>query len=213
MSTRSIFVVTGKPSRFWGEHQTVRIYKHCDGYPTDNLAVLVDATEKANNLIFANNDGVEQDNSYRLSLETLGARTFADCIIASTLSAHGGFRCQIDGDENTRSNSGLDEKLAIFNEPLRDSHFGNQGDLEWIYVVDLKKRNINVYACGEDAAEAAKGPPTDPLSYADQLIPEAQVEERSEIAARMDKLMDMGWTINEGKKGKPKKSRKKAVAK
>jgi hypothetical protein len=218
MSTRSIFVVTGRASRFMGEHQTVRIYKHGDGYPTDNLAVLVEATEKANNLISANNADLESDSPSRLSLDGMGAKAFADCIIASTLSAYSGFRCQIDKDDNTVSNSGLDDGLAIFNEPLKDSHFGNQGDLEWIYVVDLKAKSINVYSGGyESPDEILPRGVVDPRSYAEHLIEEAQVRERSEIAAHMDRLMDLGWNLNgsaDASPAKPKrKGRKKVAAK
>jgi hypothetical protein len=207
MSTRSIFVVTGK-GMFNAEHQVVRIYKHSDGYPTHNLAVLVDATEKATCLLAAFNRGRELKDCQ--GLDAMQAKVFADCVIASTLNPWNGFGAQIDRDDHGRSDSGLHEGLAIFHEPLKHSHFGNQGDLEWIYVVDLKARNIAVYSGDyESPDEILPRGAVDPMSYADQLIPDAQADERSEIAAHMDKLMDLGWTFNGSATGQPAKSKTK----
>lgn len=55
MSTRSIIVITGKT--YSGQSETIRLYKHSDGYPTGNPPQdtynkgTVDPTSYADNLI------------------------------------------------------------------------------------------------------------------------------------------------------------------
>jgi hypothetical protein len=114
-----------------------------------------------------------------------------DCIISSTLSWHSGFVARIDEDHDD------DDRLAIYNQPLSLKLFGRQCDLEWIYVVGLRSKSLDVYGGGyESPEEIVPRGLIDPMTYADQLIPEAQAETRTAIATHMSKLMDLGWNLN-----------------
>jgi hypothetical protein len=190
LGTRSIFVVSGKASYNSPKEKrgSVRLYKHWDGYPTENLKVLVRATEIAKGLVDEHNARFSGES---LSMESLAAQTFADCVVAATLGYYYGFGAHVDtwGDK--------DEKEAIFDGPLALDHFGEQGDLEWVYVVDVPDQVIRVYgnAYGPPSKHLKKGQ-VDPRCYAGHLASEAQSNERAAISAHMDRLAEMGWTLN-----------------
>jgi hypothetical protein len=167
------------------------------------------ATELANDLISNQNRNREQKDC--VSLADTTAWTFAVCIISSKLSWHSGFVARINEDHDDN------HKPAIYCQPLSLKLFGRQCDLEWIHVVDLRSNSIDVYGGGyESPEEIVPRGVVDPTSYADQLIPEALVRERTAIAAHMGRLMEMGRNLNGSAEPvrpvKKRTLRKKAVA-
>jgi hypothetical protein len=76
--------------------------------------------------------------------------------------------------------------------------FGNQGDLEWVYVVDLRSRTIEVYGgtygCPEEHLARGRVEPAD--AYAAQLKDEYQSTAKAAVNAHLDKLLDFGWNVN-----------------
>ena len=179
MSTRAIIVVTGE-NRIGP--RAVRLYKHSDGYPTDTLADLVTATERAEGYITTRGQDLTiytQDCSVP-ALKDMPPPGFAAQVTTAGFYWHG-------------SAYRVDE---VFPSPDGTDIFGDQGDLEWVYHVNLTTRTITVWGGGYGAPEEhfARGP-VHPWDYADGLLPEYRQDEKTAIAAHMDKLMDQGWTI------------------
>lgn len=174
MSTRSIIVLTGK-------NKTIRVYKHCDGYPTGNLPVIADAIKA----LGGNMKGAVKTVSKKLGIE-LTPDSLAEKILEVA--------------ELERDN--LEE---TFDGPLKPKMLGNQGDLEWIYVVDVDAKTLNVYGggwTGELPQVAFKQGTVDPLSYVKKLIPECQDREREETQVIMKQVEKLGFKLN------PKKTKK-----
>ncbi len=67
MSTRSIIVITGDGKH--GTAQTIRLYKHSDGYPTGNLPIIAEALTKAKEQCKETNERFQIDNPRTPSVE------------------------------------------------------------------------------------------------------------------------------------------------
>jgi len=198
MSTRSVIVITGKTSKkndrvpaiekqcpTKGTIRTIRVCRHCDGYPTANLSDIAEA------------------------LKGLSKGLFANKVTKAFTKLSGG---HIDEEYyNGRENS-----HAIYNEALKPGHFGNQGDVEWTYLVDLNSKIVNVYArsrdwevddCPED--QARRGKTVDPRRYATQLYPEYQKQELEGIEKAISTLEKLDFKVNPKQSKNPKKTSKK----
>jgi hypothetical protein len=184
MSTRSIILVTSKT-------KTVRIYKHCDGYPTGNLPVIADALK---NMLGKPCKDVKKLNSM------LGIQFDVDSIAKEIMTV-----AELDA-------SNLE---AQYKGPLKPAHLGNQGDLEWIYVVDLSKKSVDVYGggyTGNGPQGAYKKGTVDPMRYVDCLYPEYRAKEGVLIKQAVEALEKLKFKVNAKKKSKPKGVVAKAAA-
>lgn len=189
MSTRAILMVTGQ-NEYRNGPQTVRVYKHSDGYPSWVLRLLIRATELAEELLTSDyNQHIAKDH-----LDDLSAQAFADCFIAASLG-HRGFEARVDtNDEQKRT-------PAIYHDRLKSSHYGRQSDLEWVYVVDLKKRSVKVYGGGYDDCAPqvfVRRGTVDPRREAGQMTDEYRDRYLGRICAALDRLQEQGWTVNNG---------------
>ena len=194
MSTRSIIVVTGLGKH--KDHQTVRLYQHSDGYPTGVLPEIYAGLKQALDLILDLEKQMGDDQSRHLS-----AGLVANCIQCASVDVYGGFAAKPDSD---------DPGKADYDSPFNTDHLGNQGDLEWIYVLDLGKMELNIYGgeyTGEGPEVAFNKGPVDPESYADKLKTEYQDRERKATQAVVEKLENLGLEINRGKSRKKKSAR------
>lgn len=193
MGTRSIIVVTGRHP-YGGEdtYQTVRLYKHWDGYPTGNLDVILLGIRRAKQVLAS-----FQRHSPEKTVTDIPASCMADCIIAESVGWKGA-TAEIDNQDVVVDGVLEREIDASFTKSLDKSHFGRQGDLEWVYIVDILKQAIVVFANGsyDEPMAHLKHGPTDPLSYADELIPEAQYDERTQIAMLVDLINEEDWLVN-----------------
>jgi hypothetical protein len=190
MSTRSIILVTGAARRGNG-HSTTRLYKHSDGYPTGAFEVFAVALERANAQI--------TEDRLRFGARA-DAKHSVDQVVGQLIGAGSsvyGMGVQFDMDT---------EKFAQYHEPLKPEHFGNQSDLEWMYVIDLDKKEVRVFGGGYDDkpghAKAAKL--ADPFDYVKKLIPQAQARERETTKEFIDQLHDLGFTVVYKKKSAKK---------
>ncbi|MBY0525575.1 MAG: hypothetical protein K2R98_19375 [Gemmataceae bacterium] len=182
MGTRSIILITGKGRH--GGKQTVRLYRHWDGYPTCNLSTIAEAIEKANEL---HQKYAMQSWSKDYQLTDMPAQTFADLVVASSIQWDGA-AARID-DDNGRD--------CVWHEELSSAHYGNQGDLEWVYVVDVEQRTVKVY--GNDygtPAEHIRRGTVDPCKYAACLKPEYRDKERGETMSVVGRIVGLGWMVN-----------------
>ncbi len=158
MGTRSIVLVKKSDN---GKTTVHRLYKHWDGYPTDNLTMIGEALKTLNN--------------------------FSDVL-------HGFVKaCQVyyereDMIEETFNNETFDLEML-----------GNQGDLEWIYTVDLDAKQVKVFGGGYTGkvpqVAYSKGT-VNPLLYADRLRKEYQDNERQRIQAAIDTIKALEYKLN-----------------
>lgn len=144
MGTRSIIVVTD-------ETKTKRIYKHYDGYPTENLEIIFNAVETNKTL---------------------------DKIVEHLTTEN-----KIQVEEEFSFNFNKDPKKCL----------GRQGDLEWMYVIDVPNKIVNVYKGNPNSFKEGT---TNPLKYVQQLKGEYQREESKIIEKYMKAIEKIGYLIN-----------------
>lgn len=194
MSTRSIIVVTGREKhRDTGE--TIRLYQHSDGYPTGVLPEIHAGLKRAIDLC------IEHENLFgdKSGPDRFTAELVAHCIVCASVTVYGP-SARIDDDNGER---------AEYEGYVAMSHFGNQSDLEWIYLVNLETRSIGVYGGGfsgdSPQVVVARGT-VDPASYADKLKSEYQENERKNTRKLVQQLEELGFYINPtGSKKNPEK--------
>ena len=177
MGTRSIVLVTGSDGH--DSARTVRLYKHYDGYPSEFLNILADALADVRKVLKKHDEKV--------------ARTYI--VVGKIMGADTGFYGMgIKIDEDYTENFSFTK--AQYNEPLHSRHFGSQGDLEWIYVVDTFHKNVSVYAGTGNPAEINLTEFTDPSTYAARFKGIAKEEVEAEIAKGVARLSKSGFTVN-----------------
>jgi hypothetical protein len=187
MGTRSVIVVSGLDRH--GREQVVRLYRHFDGYPQENLQTIVKAIEFSKGL-------QHYDTSCKRNIP---ARTMADVIIAQSIDWFGS-SVVLDGDPRQ------DYRKAIYSEPLAEHHYGDQGDIEWVYLVECETQRVTVWSggCGSPDEHFATGP-VDPRIYAKQLMKEHQGECVADISQAMDRIQEAGWSLTQPTAKKPRK--------
>jgi len=199
MSTRSILVLTG-----FSEHPparaTLRLYKHWDGYPSDTLQLLHRTLQRAQQFLDDRAQEVQryQPDGRTPTLATMPVKTLADLAIAESILWFGAM-VRLDTDWPTHPvvpRQGEPElRQAYYPGAVTAAHFGRQGDLEWVYLVDLPRQEITVWAT-DGTPEACLGTPaTDPRLSVRGLVPEARTAELARIAAARDDLAAAGWTL------------------
>ena len=196
MSTRSVIVVTGRGTYAQDGSHTIRLYKHWDGYPTGNLPVIAGAISRAQEQV------KEYNENFPVLKGMLGVDQVTGLIIGESTSLSG-IGAHIDDDDDDESGH---TKKAYYDSAFNPKHLGSQGDLEWLYVVNIDTKNIDVY---EDSFEMTpqesleKGT-ADPLMEIEGMREECKDGARAEILEIKKSIFDLGWTINGSKDVKPK---------
>lgn len=151
MSTRSIILITDDQAAF-------RLYKHCDGYPTENLPLIASALDDA------------------LLLDDVNAAS-----VVRVLTDDTGARQEWEGSV------------------IGEEAWGDQGDLEWIYHVDLAARNVAVYGggyTGDWPGLIVSRGTVQPLGYVEHIRDEYQDREAVRIGEGVAAIHAHGWTLN-----------------
>jgi len=92
---------------------------------------------------------------------------------------------------------GDDDKGQYKSDKVKLEHWGNQGDLEWLYYLDLRDHSLNIYHAGYGCPEEhLKKGPTNPEIYVKALYPEYQKKELKQIQKGVKDLQKLNWTIN-----------------
>jgi hypothetical protein len=140
---------------------TYRLYKHWDGYPSGNLPIIANALERAALLLKA------EEKFPRLSRTDLTAECVAGLIVGESTTI-----------------SGIGAKIEeVYDNGNVDECLGFQGDLEWLYIVDLSNRVVEVYGGFGDGETLMKMGVKDPRKNADQRdLPE--INEAIELIER-----------------------------
>ena len=98
-------------------------------------------------------------------------------------------------------------KLAVYDERFKPKFLGNQGDLEWIYIINLNTNVVNIFGggfSGKSPQHAYRKGIVDPRTYAKQLKDDYQSKELAEIKAALKAVVDIGFKVNSAKKPKTK---------
>lgn len=186
MSTRSVVVITGlttvskdnvpsieEQKKGVNGTRTIRIYKHCDGYPTGNLNVIAETL-------------LALKKSYT---PNRAAHSFCEIAGGST---------RIDEEYY----NGKQDGFAIYDTDVKAKHFGGQGDVEWSYLLDLEKKQVKVFSRLKDwtkddrPSDMFSRSPIDPLSYVFELYEEYQEAEKEHIKESIRKIEEFGFTVN-----------------
>lgn len=154
MGTRSKIFLNSKNS-----NKSLVLYKHHDGYPSDNLKMLLEAFQASNDI-----EGMAQDCSRYYERENM----------VEVSDTH---------------------HELIFNK----KGYVMQGDLEYIYIVDVDGRNIDVYGGGYgDEKELYALGKFNPIQEADSYRDGFQEPTRAKIAATLTSLAEIQVTVNKG---------------
>jgi hypothetical protein len=188
MGCRANVFVTGDLPHAAPRQQTVRLYSHWGGSPEHLLKDLGAAVQAGERLLAAY-------RTLRPEARAVTARGFADCVRAASLGGNG-FATDLDDRD------GID-KPAVFAEAFHAAHFSNQGDLEWLYVVDVNARALRVYGGHGTAKELIAQGEANPADYALQLIPQYQRPTRARIRGLVRSLGRLGWAVNGRPAGAP----------
>lgn len=189
MSTRSIIMVTG--ITLYNQPRTIRLYKHSDGYPTGNLPLIFEALNKGQKQVGKFNERFKDSKN-------LVVDQITGLIIGEASDVYG-MGAKIDSEDGDQ---------AVYPEKIKPEHLGNQGDLEWIYVVDLDVRTLNIYGgryTGELPQVAYGKGVVDPLTYCDHLKPDyvqPEIDATKEVVSEIEKL---GFKVNHVAKKRAKK--------
>lgn len=190
MGTRSIIMVVGntdeygdKPNQYKG---AIRLYKHCDGDPTGNLRIIAGAIGRMETL-------VEESFDWRKDkVRRYGVEPMAYALVAEAMS-------------NSRISTRIEE---TFQGAPKLAHLGDQGDLEWVYVVDCNRRLVNVYSTKQPTDARPQGEYSgEPRGHLDAglfdswevYVQEHRKEYQDEIRKAVEEVRQLvaatGWTL------------------
>lgn len=177
MSTRSFILVKGKNS--YSEH-VIRLYKHCDGYPTENLRLIYTTFKKCL-------DEIEKHKGFYKKY--FKPEFFAYKLIGESATIYGK-GAYVDGFEND---------TGEYEEKFKLEHIANQFDIEWIYVVDLEQKSVNIYGggyAGEGPQFAFKKGFVNPEKFIEQLYPKHQSKHLKKIKKFVKGIESLGFSVN-----------------
>jgi hypothetical protein len=204
MGTRAVILVVGYSDhgvRRRDGFTAVRLYRHWDGHPAGVLGELAAATRLAEGFVSEHAVRMTERNDRPPAVSDLPAVTFAETVKFAGLGLHGpGVRADTDpveaGDGRTGERPAVYHATAVSGSPA--AWWGDQGDLEWCYHVELIPRTVTVYGggYGTPAGHRRRGP-VDPRGYALQLRDEASYRERAyaAVARRAAELRTLGWAV------------------
>ena len=183
MGTRSIILITGND--YYNRPTTIKLYKHYDGYPSENLLVIGGAIQRARKVLT------------EMSIDKpLNVHLVSNSIQAETLSYEGFNAIESETFDAPYSLKCIDN---------------SQWDLEYIYIVDLNRNSVDVYSGDFKLGPRAgiKAGKLDPLSTVSIYNPEYQAMKRQAIRKAMRAVVKAGFEINSSKR--TPKSKKEAA--
>ena len=93
----------------------------------------------------------------------------------------------------------FEDDPAEYDSEFKLEHLSNQSDLEWIYIVDVEQKSVNVYGGGYSGKEpqvAFKKGFVNPESYSKQLRDEYQSSTLNEIKKAVKNIESLGFKVN-----------------
>ncbi|HVS38474.1 MAG TPA: hypothetical protein VMS17_23145 [Gemmataceae bacterium] len=183
MGTRSITVVTGRHTQDDAQKETIRLYRHWDGSPDVMLSTIADAIAVAQNVL-ARWQG--RWRTLHPEVQSVTAKCLADALLAASLGMHG-MSMRLDDKDGTP---------ALFRGPPTAQAFGDQCDLEWVYVLDAEARTVHVYGGYGSARKLMKAGPADPTAYLEAIRDEYKAQVIEAIQSGLGAIRSAGWHVN-----------------
>jgi hypothetical protein len=192
MGTRSIIQVVGCIREGVSDREgpysgSIRLYRHWDGDPSYCLPAIARAVEMIECLVKLSFEWKNDKQRY------IGVQSMAAAIVA----------CSMCSDRLTAR---IEE---TFTSKLDISDLGDQGDLEWLYIVDCSKRNINVYTTKQginNQPGTYSGSPCEHLAcgvfmksnefFAEEYRADCVKERMAQIDKGFQLVTDAGWSMN-----------------
>ncbi len=183
MGTRSIVVVTGRHAQDDQLKETIRLYRHWDGSPDVMLATIAEAIAVSQGILARWQDHFRTPHP---EVRSATARLLADAVLAASLGIHG-MGMRPDDRDGTP---------AVFRGPPTAEAFGDQGDLEWVYVLDADARTVHVHGGYGTAREVMQDGPTDPMTYLEGIRDEYRAGAAENVRAGLAAVRSAGWEVN-----------------
>lgn len=196
MSTRGAIIFIGANNYNGTGTKSVRLYQHCDTYPTNMLPLLLDTLREVRKKSadhWKHISYAHPGKDFDWISVPIHAELLAGCFIAAGTTGFG------MGAELEKSVYLETDVQAEWDDETRHKVYGNHGDLEWVYVVNSIDRSIRVYGGGYTdtvpASKVAEGT-VDPLSYIDNLTEDYQAGETARIKSATRSLSRIGFPVN-----------------
>ena len=196
MSTRTAIIFIGANNYDGTGTKAVRLYQHCDGYPTNVLPTLRNSLRAVRKKMAEHWKHISYKHprsEFDFLTVPIHAETMAGCYIAEETSGFG-MGARIENIEYLET-----DILAEMDEETRTKVFGIQCDLEWVYVVNSIDRSIRVYGGGYTntaAFETVTNPIVDPMTYLENINEDFIDRETSTIKAALRSLNRIGFPVN-----------------
>jgi hypothetical protein len=126
----------------------------------------------------------------------INAETLAGCYIAEKTSGYG-MGAHVEDAIRLQT-----DVIATWDDAAKQKVFGNQEDLEWVYVVNAIDRSIKVFGGGYSGKPAWQytGKTVDPMTYVENLVEECQKSEGKAITVASRSLNRFGFPVNPQRK-------------
>ena len=196
MSTRGAIIFIG-PDTFGGSVKALRLYQHCDTYPTNILPVLKDvlkATRKKAEEHHTDHIAYRMRNvPFKFETCIIPAELLAGVYIGETTTGFG-LSAHIEHSMGLRS-----AELGELDAGTLSELFGNHGDLEWVYVVNSIDRSIRVFGggfTGELPETFFKQGTVNPECYSEDLVEDYRDKALASIKSATRSLNRIGFPVN-----------------
>ncbi len=183
MGTRSITVVTGRHTQDDKLKETIRLYRHWDGSPDVMLATIAAAIAVAQNIL---GRWLDRWRTLHPDVRSVTAKCLADALLAASLGMSG-MSMRLDDKDGTP---------AVFRGPPTAEAFGDQADLEWVYVLDTDAQTVRVYGGYGSARKLMKADPVDPTAYLEAIRDEYKAQVIETIQSGLGAIRSAGWQVN-----------------
>lgn len=185
MSTRAIIMVVGTNNwRIFGQPRAYttaeRLYKDSDGYPDGVLPDLVEAIRMIDKK-------VEQSIPFEMDCKRqICVSPMSQAIIFASM-------------DSVLMPVVLEERIGLGEAEASD--MGDDGGLEWVYVVDIPKKAVNIYKYGKASTgrpeqHVQEGFWTDIEGYVEIHVEEAKSDVRQAVKDCIAEVDALGWSVN-----------------
>ncbi len=206
MGTRAMILLVGRTgtNELGGDRSSVkavRLHNHSDGGPSNILDDLVEATCHAERFL-AKRPYLSNRLGRDATVWDLPVDVWAEVVKFAGLGLFGPTTIPDAVNVEDRHDPGAPRAVFMGDAALDDNlRWGDQGDLEWMYLVDLHARAITVFGGDYGAPEEHLGlGPVDPrletLSFEDSYQPVRLIQ----LSRATKALREAGWTITPAKR-------------
>ena len=196
MSTRTTIVFIGANNYNGTGTKAIRLYQHCDGYPTNVLPTIRETLRVVRKKSAHHWQHISYRNprkKFDFLTVPINAELMAGCYLAEETS---GFGMGAHIERSVYLETDIPEQ---WDADTKEAIYGDHGDIEWLYVVNSIDRSIKVFGGGytgdHPTDTAAKGT-VNPLSYIEHLVDEYQENEGARIKSATRSLSRMGFPVN-----------------